>query len=186
MTLIQCEKGHFYDDIKHNRCPYCNKNDRDTDFEKTISKAVNLGEHISHMQLTQMYSDNCGDMDKTIGITSLGNGNRLVTGWLVVKEGKSRGKSFPLYIGKNTIGRSMKMDVALTDEEEVSRNNHFSVVFENKECVFYIVEGTAPVMINNKILKGYMKLREGDVISVSNVKLVFVPYCKKGRQWNEN
>ena len=138
MTLIQCRKGHFFDDIKHNSCPYCNKNNESKGFEKTISKAINLEGDINQIQLTQMYSDNSGDMDKTIGISALNHSNRLVAGWLVVKEGKSKGKSFPIYMGKNIVGRSLKMDVALTEEEEVSRDNHFSVVFENKECKYFI------------------------------------------------
>lgn len=183
MALIQCYKGHFYDDVKYHSCPYCKQN-IDNSIEQGMINNQSMNNIIEDAQKTIGYFEDIDSFDKTIGIYAKEKKNMYVSGWLVVKSGELKGLSFTLHEGKNFVGRTSEMDVMLTDLN-VSRKNHFSIVYDNKACEFYIVEGTAPVMLNGKTLSGFEKVSEDDEIAVGNIILIFIPYCKKGRQWNE-
>lgn len=132
--------------------------------------------------------------DKTISIYSMGNtassfgGMSIepVVGWLVCIEGKNYGQDYRLRAGKNYIGRSERMDVALTGEETVSRDRHVIVLFEPRQSIFLVQPGESKELayLNDELVLQSQVLKIGDILTVGEVKLLFVPFCSAdGFQW---
>jgi hypothetical protein len=67
----------------------------------------------------------------------------------------------------------------------VSRKNHCSIVYDSKTYEFYFVHGNSPVMINKKFIETSVKLEENDLLNFGESEYIFIPYCKKGREWND-
>lgn len=186
MAIVKCSKGHFYDNQKFDECPHCKRNElqgkteREKEFS-TVAKFSNLDKTRTNSTFdTTFHSDTSG---KTQSIYSKKNMNP-VSGWLVCIDGENKGRSFDLHIGKNFVGRSMKSDVIINDPQ-VSRENHFSIIFEPKESKFYVSMGASIIHVNSEVLKSSAELFEDDVIEAGSSKFVFVPFCKEGRDWNE-
>jgi hypothetical protein len=108
-------------------------------------------------------------------------------GWLVAVGGAHIGTDFRLKVGKNFIGRSSQMDVALTEDKSVSRDRHAIVVYEPKEHLYLIQPGEASTLVykNNEVVLSPAKLEAYDVITVGDVNLLFIPLCNKQFNWSD-
>ena len=92
MGIIRCEKGlHFYDNVKYDKCPYCEqrkqqiqKNTNIMQEQKTVAvqaeKLSELEEYICRQEKEKIEANDYG---RTIGYYSPVRGNDYVTGWLV-------------------------------------------------------------------------------------------------------
>lgn len=108
-------------------------------------------------------------------------------GWLIALGGKHLGRDFRLKVGKNFVGRSANMDVALTDDVSVSREKHAIVVYEPKEHLYLVQPGEASTLVykNEAVVLEPVKLEAYDVISVGDVNLLFIPLCNKQFNWSD-
>ena len=110
MTLVRCDKGHFYDkDVNGEQCPYCAQLEKPAPSaapetpqpqpaaaEKAPAPAA--AEAPAVRPLPEDEEDNC-----TVGYYSRVIGVEPVVGWLVCIEGEYRGESFKLKSGRNFI-----------------------------------------------------------------------------------
>lgn len=185
MAIVMCERNHYYDDSKNDSCPYCEKeanviddsmNEQETSFF--------LQDEIGDGQLTEAYGESVQEFEKTIGIFSEVNSNRLTAGWLVALNGEYRGKSYPVFLGRNFAGAGDDMDIVLYGDRRISRNKHFSVVYDPKHNMFYILPDEGQIYLNNKPVVGDSLLSEGDIVGVGETELIFIPFCKEGRDWS--
>lgn len=127
------------------------------------------------------------DNAKTVSYYGSSLGAEPTVGWLVCIEGDHYGESFPLKSGRNFIGRSVSMDVVLAGDMSVSRERHAIVIYEPKAKCFIAQAGDARelfylndnVVLNNEIMKNY------DVLSVGNEKLLFVGLCGPQFCWED-
>jgi len=117
-------------------------------------------------------------------MTKLGN---PCVGWLVALGGKHLGTDFRLKVGKNFIGRSPQMDVALINDMSVSREKHAIVVYEPKEHLYLVQPGEASTLVykNEAVVLDPTRLEAYDVISVGDVNLLFIPLCNKQFNWSD-
>lgn len=108
-------------------------------------------------------------------------------GWLIAIGGAHIGTDFRLKVGKNFIGRSPQMDVALTEDKSVSRDRQAIVVYEPKEHLYLIQPGEASTLVykNEQVVLSPEKLEAYDVITVGDVNLLFMPLCNKEFNWNQ-
>ena len=97
--------------------------------------------------------------NKTVGMMQSQMGFDPVVGWLACVAGPSRGKSYTVRGGVNSIGRSERMDIVITGD---GRN----IVYLNDEEVY------TPMLLN-----AY------DVIDFGETKLLFVPLCGQRFTW---
>lgn len=108
-------------------------------------------------------------------------------GWLVCLKGKNIGRDYRLCTGKNYIGRSESMDVVLKGEPTVSRDKHVTLLFEPKQSIFLVQPGESKELayLNDELILQPQVLKQGDIITVGEVDLLFVPLCSKdGFQWD--
>lgn len=190
MAIIKCPNNHYYDNKKFQYCPHCKKSAEKTELEKSLdNKTVALprNELNNSDNLTRSLKDsinNLEDGQRTVGIFTGKKNINPIAGWLVCIKGENRGRSFEIHLGKNFVGRSMKMDIH-TNDEQISRENHFSMIYEPKSIKFYVLQGNGITYYNDKLLSDSEELVEGDTIEAGSSKYVFVPFCKEGRDWND-
>lgn len=190
MAIIKCQRNHYYDDTKFSSCPHCERIDNGggivTDLEnKTVAKPLtgdSLGENLTKSLRDSISNSN--DSQRTIGFMLDGKNLNPVAGWLVCTAGENRGRSFEVHIGKNFVGRSMKMDIHSNDEQ-ISRENHFSIIYDPKSLKFFALQGKGITYYNGKILSDGVELSEGDKLKAGKSEYVFVPFCREGRDWSD-
>jgi len=198
MAIVKCPNQHYYDNAKYDQCPHCLKMQNGAGSEST--RDIDIGENKTIAKFSTPEFSNSGEMktqslrnsvranidvaQKTVAKYMIDKNINPIAGWLVCTEGENRGRSFEIHIGKNFVGRSMKNDIHINDEK-VSRDNHFSVIFEPIAIEFYVLQGKGITYYNGEMLSDAEPLKEGDIIQAGESKYLFVPYCKKGREWDE-
>ncbi len=109
-----------------------------------------------------------------------------VVGWLICIKGKHIGQDYRLRAGKNYVGRSDRMDVVLKGEGTVSRDRHVILLFEPKQSIFLVQPGESRELayLNDELLLQPQVLKQGDIVTVGEVDLMFVPLCSAdGFRW---
>jgi len=180
MEMKQCSKGgHYYDASIHSECPYCNKGDVGVTTPLEGGRAAQPG--------AAAYSrpSATGDMGRTVAIVREELGIDPVVGWLVCMDGKEKGKDFRIHTDNNYIGRGEKMDVCLTGDDTVSRENHAVVSYDSKDKLFYFSpgDGRSIVRLNGKALFNTAELCAFDMIEIGKTRLIFVPLCGEKFEW---
>ena len=107
-----------------------------------------------------------------------------MVGWLVCVEGAEKGRDYRIHAGRNFIGRSLKMDIAVVDDVKISRENHCSVVYDPHSNGFSLVpgEGTNTYLGGQQIMKP-QPINDNDEIKLGDSMFVFISYCKGERKW---
>lgn len=185
MSIIQCPNKHFFDDQKFQECPHCKRGLASAggsgDNTKTIAK---YGPTAS----VTVPAGNSDDDDSSVGRTQsvyfMNNNSNPVSGWLVCTAGENRGRSYETHIGKNFVGRSMRSDVVINDPQ-ISRENHFSLIYDPASSKFFITAGSSLVYLNSERLDSPAELKENDCIQAGSSSFVFVPFCSKERKWDD-
>jgi len=116
--------------------------------------------------------------------------NKVATpcvGWLIALGGEHLGTDFRLKVGKNIIGRSPQMDIALTEDKSVSRDRHAIVVYEPKAHLYLVQPGESSSLVyrNNEVVLTPVKLEAYDMITVGDVNLLFMPLCGERFNWGD-
>lgn len=141
-------------------------------------------------QIASAKSDNYG---KTVGYFSSPNTQTQaqtedpVVGWIVVIKGLHKGASFSLVAGRNSVGRSETNTVALTRDNQVSREKHAWVIYEPKKRVFYVQPGESNGLtyVNEENIFETKKLSSEEIIEVGSSHLMLVPLCGESFSWDE-
>ncbi len=120
------------------------------------------------------------------------NQNYMVTGWLVCVDGPSKGYSFNLYYGFNTIGYSRNNQIRLLEDTTmvledttVAGKVHCSVVYEDRKNCFYLVpEEGRETYLNDQRLTEASELKNEDRIHIGKTQFVFIAFCGGERKWD--
>ena len=122
---------------------------------------------------------------KTVGMMQSQMGFDPVVGWLACVEGPSRGKSYTIRGGVNSIGRSERMDIVITGDLKISSENHAKISYSDKHNRFNILpgEGRNIVYLNDEEVFTPMPLKAYDLIDFGETKLLFIPLCGERFTW---
>ena len=178
--MKQCDNGHFYDELRFDSCPYC----QESGAGKTVA-AFSVGKTVAAVPGgTPSYGADAG---KTVGIIKKKIGIDPAVGFLVCVAGPHRGADYKLVAGRNFIGRATAMDVALTDDDTVSRESHALVTYDVKHNRFSLSpgQGRGITYCNDEQVEMVRPLNAYDVIEVGKSQLLFLPLCGERFQWNE-
>lgn len=186
MAIVQCPNNHYYDDKRDATCPYCEKLNNafipEDGINEQLTSYMNIEQH-SDEQVTEAYGEYVQEFEKTIGIFTDESQNQLTAGWLVCIEGTEKGKSYVIRPGRNFAGRSLDMDIVLSDDTGIAREKHFFIIYDPKSVSFYLVCGKGHTYVNDEAVTSEILLTDGDIIKVGKSKYIFVPFCKEGRDW---
>lgn len=170
-NLTRCEKGHFYDADKNRSCPYC-------------EQPIGISNTTPLEAYTPMIKNTVDSIDKTVGFFD-DMDTKPVVGWLVSVKGSTEGKDFRLCSGKNYIGRGKDMDVVLEGDNKVSRSKHAIVLFDprSQKTLCQAGESRELFYLNDNVVTETVELKQGDVITIGDTKLMFVPFCGNLHTW---
>lgn len=193
MAVVRCEKGHYFDNEKYAECPHCQSDLSEPPRRGISDMQTVLGASFPtvadramrqqlHIQLGS--SGKSAEDEKTVGIFQMKKGCDPVVGWLVCVAGKERGRDFRLHAGRNFIGRALNNDIALVDDERVTREDHCSLVYEPGRSEFWLARGKGDdVLINGERLDINCQLQAEDKLEIGESRFVFIPFCKVDRLW---
>jgi len=110
-----------------------------------------------------------------------------IVGWLVCVEGPDRGRDFRIKAEKNFIDRATSMDICISGDARISRENHAVVAFEPRNAEFRLYAGDARglVYLNGRMVDTAVVLQSFDAIELGDSKLLFVPFCGERFRWPE-
>lgn len=109
-----------------------------------------------------------------------------VVGWVVVVKGPGRGIGLPLGYGMNGIGRSAGERVPLDfGDEQISRKGHATITYDPRGRRFFVQHGGATNLtyIGNDPVLIPTELKGGELISLGDTTLRFVPFCGADFDW---
>lgn len=109
-----------------------------------------------------------------------------VVGWLVCVEGPERGRDYRLHAGRNFVGRSPQMHIALTGDTTVSREKHCVVVYDPRANAFRVAPGESASLTyrNGTSVDVPTALAPYDRIEVGKTVLLFLPLCSDRFSWD--
>ena len=201
MNVIRCNNGHFYDADNFGSCPHCGgvklddkptapvtapMSAEDKPTARMVTEATSLEQAVQSATASHISSGAVSDEGKTVAFYEKTTGRNPVVGWLVCVEGSHQGEDFRLRSGRNFIGRSREMDVAITGDSSVSRDRHAVIIYEPKNHLYMVQPGESKELcyLNGEIVLTPRQLNINDVVSVGNTELMFFPCCGAEFNWN--
>jgi hypothetical protein len=186
MSNVKCPKGHYYDAKKFSECPHCKAGALSDDrLDYTVAHRARIRRPNARYIPPENNESNAPPAAPSAPVASSHEEAEPVCGWLVCSKGAERGRDYPIYSGKNFIGRSKQMQIQLAGDESISRDSHCSVVYDPKNNEFYAVPGNGTLVYHNgSLMKEAVRLINGDTLELGNSALVFVPYCVGKRTWD--
>jgi len=197
MARVRCENGHFYDTDKHRMCPYCGVPDLDIGgptrpkprdipgkekAPERIPTRPSPGDKAKKYELRPQAQD---EEVATIGLFRKKKGFDPVVGWLVCVDGPDKGRDYRIHSERNFIGRSETMDIVISGDQTVSRENHAIISYDPKNRLFKLSPGDSRslVYIGASMVDYPSELKPYDLIELGETKLMFVPLCGEHFQW---
>lgn len=112
--------------------------------------------------------------------------HKLCVGWFVIWSGPGRGVSHVIQPGSNTIGRGKSSDIVLDHgDKSISSEGKISVEYEPRTNSFaFVNRGSRNIpLCNGKPVHTSHELADGDLITVGETELMFIPFCIESRRW---
>ena len=190
MTIKRCPNGHFYDPDANNSCPWCAVPADDNEKTQRINPvaipvAGNAGSTVNlSPRNTSSYGSSI-DEGHTVAVVKRKTGIDPVVGWLVCVKGPDRGRDYRIRSEKNSVGRADSMDICISGDDTISRNDHAFVVYDPRKKIFRIQAGLSRglVYLNGEEVIASELLAAYDTISVGQSELLFIPLCGERFQW---
>ena len=115
------------------------------------------------------------------------DGMTPVVGWLVCISGPSKGKDYRIHEDNNYIGRAAHMDVCISGDNTISRENHAILAYDTREKLYYFAPGSGRgiVRLNGRAVLMMTELKPYDRIEIGKSILMFVPLCGEQFSWEE-
>ncbi len=187
MAIIRCPAGHFYDDGKNTECPMCKRMKEGKQESWTVSAwQLTSGRNAQETVMLGGNRAETADPERTIGIFSKARGNDPVTGWLVCVAGPERGRDYRLHHGYNNLGRSSGQDIYVSEDPEISREGHCSVVYDHTHSQFLLLPLKGNLVYRGEeAVEHPARIESGDRFKVGSSVFELVAFCREGHTWEE-
>lgn len=195
--MVKCVRGHFYDPAKYRHCPYCFQRE-EAQYTLASDKplTVALDQDLNHYPQAPFAVDKAAEKERqpvyhddqvTLSYADKELGFNPPCGFLTCYAGKEKGKFFPIYARRNTLGRSQNMDIPLFGDLGISRSIHAILSFDPKTNHFTLIPDLEKsiVYVNGKECLSPLLLSAYDRIEISDTGLVFLPLCGERFSWHE-
>ena len=205
MAVIKCEScNKYYNDSVFDSCPYPptdGSSESETfDFEETtnIEDTTLVTQETSDLgKLASMDDESTSgieiDLDDdpddqvTVAMVKKDSGLDPVCGWFVCVEGEDKGRDYRIKTERNFIGRGTNMDIMISGDDSISRENHASITFNPRNIKFTIAtgEGRGLIYLNGDVIETSSEVKAYDELEIGNTKLVFIPFITKKFSWEK-
>ena len=201
MEMRLCPNNHYYDKSIHANCPHCGENADNIGktvpsdaYNSGIGKTVPVFQEPAPAQAAgtgwrsnAAWSGTVADDGRTRANINNELGLDPVVGWLVCIEGKEKGRDYRIHADNNFIGRDSAMDIAILNDNAISRSNHAIISYDTRDKAYYFAQGGGRgiVRVNDKATLSTVQLAAYDRIEIGDTKLVFVPLCGEDFDWLE-
>lgn len=198
MSMMSCANGHFYNDEEHSSCPFCGVGlavDPTRPLGATRPIGANEpnawrggGTDAGHTRAASVPRPSGLEPDpgatRHVWAKRMG-GVDPVVGWVVCVKGPERGRDYRLHTERNFIGRAPTMDVAITGDATISRENHAVISYNPKKHSYRLAPGASRglVYLNDEEVLTPMDLAPYDRIELGESELLFIPFCGERFQW---
>lgn len=193
MAITRCPNGHFYDPQNSPSCPWCAVPEAAPEGTRQVTSSTiplqnNRGSTIRvspQNALKPPANRSSIDEGHTVAVVRKKTGIDPVVGWLVCIKGPDRGRDYQIRSEKNSIGRSDSMDICISGDETISRNDHAFVVYDPKKNTFRIQAGLSRglVYLNGEEVISSETMKAYDQIEMGESRFLFVPLCGENFQW---
>lgn len=183
--MRQCERGHFYDEMRNPVCPYCENVQQGVGATVGLSPVQDVGKTMPLAQGSP--AAGAADIGKTVGVLKKDLGIDPPVAFVVAVEGPHRGEFFALRAARNFIGRGSDSDIALPSDETVSRDAHALISYDVKQNSFLVVagQGRGITYLNDHEVANSEPITGYDVVEVGKSKLIFLPLCSPTFTWED-
>ena len=189
MSMVSCGNGHFYNDQEHSSCPFCGVGIEITPTRPLGSQtAPKAG--VEPGQTRAAGAAPPAGLGRDPGETRHVWAKRMggvdpVVGWLFCVQGPEKGRDYRLHTERNFIGRAPSMDVAITGDASISRENHAVLSYNPKKNNFRLAPGDSRglVYLNDEEVLMPQEITAYDRIELGETVLVFIPFCGERFQW---
>ena len=193
MSMVSCGNGHFYNDQEHSSCPFCGVG---LEITPTRPVAGGSGGTVPPRPASDAGRTRAAGTTPPPGLgrdpgetrhvwASRMGGVDPVVGWLVCVEGPDRGRDYRLHSERNFIGRAPSMDIAITGDDSISRDNHAVISYNPKKHSYRLAPGDSRglVYLNDEEVLGAMEIKPYDRIELGKTVLLFIPFCGERFTW---
>lgn len=211
MAYVECGNGHIYDTDMNQSCPYCQGNSNRVEFnggDSSYGKTVpvfgagttqsaqpqsEVGATVAPASYVSAKAEKeapqAADTGKTVAVFKKSANVEVepVVGWFVCIDGPDKGKDFKILAKNNSVGRSEKMDICISGDSTISREDHARIGYDEKHNQFHLIPGnsTNNVYIGEDPIYVPTKIEAYQVIELGETKLLFVPLCNDKFNWKE-
>lgn len=186
----RCANGHVIDEV-WDLCPYCPSEPRRAGAPHASDppsvRSVGRPEPPAVRQESRSWEP---PASQTVmapkGMTLSGEHQpRWVVGWLVAINGRMVGESFPVRAGRNVIGRNVRSDVVIPDDQVSS--HHADIVYRSDDRRFILMDhhSTNGTFVNESEISPRIDLVDRDVIRIGRQKFLFVSLCDHRFGWDQ-
>ena len=216
MAVIKCDNcGKYYNDGQYSSCQSCGasaegvgaQSSEETqildDTSQVTGSTVGLGKYVcsepsitSEQDLDDEATIALGgeeeeddpDDQVTIAMVKKDSGMDPVCGWLVCTDGVDKGRDYRIKTERNFIGRGAKMDIMISGDDSVSRDNHASITFDPRTLKFTIAtgDGRGLVYLNQNVVETPKVLKAYDLVEIGETKLLFIPFSTEQYSWEKD
>jgi len=190
MTIKRCPNGHFYDPDANISCPWCAVPADDNERTRRINPAAvpmadTAGSTVKLSPRNSLSSGSSIDEGHTVAVVKRKTGIDPVVGWFVCVKGPDRGRDYRIRSEKNSVGRADSMDICISGDDTISRNDHAFVVYDPRKKMFRVQAGLSRglVYLNGEEVIASELLAAYDTISIGQSELLFIPLCGERFQW---
>jgi len=131
---------------------------------------------------TQIYRPSASPLEPDLDLMS-----DPPTGWLVAIEGPGKGTVLTVGIGNNGVGRGDEPRVTIPfDDNEISRGQSFSVVYDPKHRRYYLLPGSGKTLVyfNEQPVLERIDLNTGMSFQVGQTTFRFIGLCDEKFDWD--
>lgn len=183
MPMIRCAADeHYYDPSDHDECPYCRK----TRYLKTPDFARHQETPVAPIPQPRRDSTKTRVIFGGRSDAQSGEAVAPAVGWLVVLNGRGKGRDFRLVPGMNRIGRDRDMHVCLdVGDETISRREHALVFYDPLNKTYFVQHGNGQNLtyLNGAAVIGGQPLKDRDRLRIGRTELLFVALCGEAFDW---
>jgi len=184
MALKRCENGHYYEQKTYSSCPSCGVDS--LDLQATQTRNVDVPPEEGTTQARGSSGVKQRDTGVTVAMVRKKSGIDPVVGWLVCVDGPEKGRDYRIRSEKNHIGRGSNMDICISGDETISRDNHAMISFNPRNSKFRIAPGNSRglIYLNDDEVDVPTDLTPYDLIEIGQGKYLFIPFCSEKFQWS--